>query len=447
MNIFKKQVNRVFLENAHAMCYIDLNFKKTYFEVFQDVTNYINILKNFQIQNLIVKNTENYFTLIAYIACVYENVTFIPVNINTPQARIDKMLNNLSNYLFIDSYFTVLTVGTLSTSTTVYNDSVYCLFTSGTTGTPKPVFISKSNLYYFLKWFLKEQKFSNKDVIFIQPPITFDGSVIGIYGALSSGATIILFDQTKSKDFEYLINTLKLNITTLVCTPSFLRLCLLFDEFCEKHLQHLQKIILGGEVFTKDLYKKTRERFNSIEIWNSYGLTETTVAVTSVLLTDELVQSVDTIPIGYISPYTRVYLSEEDSEIIVCGKNNANKLKTIYTGDIGCFSKNLLFFKGRKDTQVKLNGHRVELEDIRQNINNIKGVSDCDVLIIKKQIIAFVVCDIIVYSSLSQTALDLLPQYMIPKHFIKVNEIRLNNNGKVDKDFLEQIFNELYEKS
>lgn len=448
MNFFKKQIKHIFETHPHSLCYSDVKFKKTYLDVFRDVTAYINILQNYQIQNLVVKNNDNYYTLVVYIACVCVGVTFVPISDDTPQPRISKILNNLNSYLFVDSYFNIIDTITISTNTTTsHNNSIYCLFTSGTTGDPKPVFISKTNLYFFLKWFLKEQKFTNKDVIFIQPPITFDGSVIGIYGALSCGASIILFDQKKSKDFEYVLNSLKLNITTLVCTPSFLRMCLLFEEFCSTTLLHLRKIILGGEVLAKDVYMKTRERFNSIEIWNSYGLTETTVAITSILLTDKLVESVDTIPVGYISPYTSVELNNEDGEIIVYGKNNANNLKTIHTGDIGWFSDNLLFFSGRKDAQIKVNGYRVELEDIKQNLNKIKGVSNCDVLFINKQIVAFVVCDNSTYNTLSQTVSSLLPPYMIPRQFIKVNEIKLTNNGKIDKENLKKIFNQLlYEK-
>ena len=120
-------------------------------------------------------------------------------------------------------------------------------------------------------------------------------------------------------------------------------------------------------------------------------------------------------------------------------KNGVNYYKT---GDIGFIEENLLFCKGRMDDQIKYNGYRIELNDVKNNLNKIKGIKDSVVIPkyngnIVKGLKAFVVCETCFDKSyIRKELLKKLPSYMIPSSIVEIKKIPINKNGKVDKEAL-----------
>ena len=141
----------------------------------------------------------------------------------------------------------------------------------------------------------------------------------------------------------------------------------------------------------------------------------------------------DSVFSGYLGNYIGGYYKEND---INCYK----------TGDIGYIKDGKLYCKGRKDNQIKYKGYRIELNDIEYNINKIHGVNECAVVakynddLVVKSIKAFVVLD-------SKQGVDyikeelkkLIPIYMIPKAIKIVDQLPINQNGKVDRKALSEL--------
>jgi D-alanine--poly(phosphoribitol) ligase subunit 1 len=105
-----------------------------------------------------------------------------------------------------------------------------------------------------------------------------------------------------------------------------------------------------------------------------------------------------------------------------------------------------LYCKGRKDSQVKYKGYRIELNDIEYNLNQILGVKDCAVIAkyndaaIVKTIKAFVVLDDVVdIDYVKEELKKLIPGYMFPKSIKKIDKLPVNQNGKIDRKELEKL--------
>ncbi len=354
------------------------------------------------------------------------------------------------------------------------DDNCYILFTSGSTGDPKGVQISKNNILNFISWF-KKHGMVDGTVALDQVSYSFDISVISLYIYLPSGISLYCIDKDMIGDFRLLMEHLqKSGISAWVSTPAFIEMCALNSQFDRNLLPKLDKITLIGETLTKKLSRLLMDKLPGVNIINGYGPTEGTVILTQVTITEEMLKNVkNDLPIGYMLDDGEYYIEEIDGqsagkgELIVTTKslskgyyNNPEATKknfftkdgkTYYrTGDVVYEENGLLYFCGRKDFQIKLNGYRIELEDIAENINKINGVSS-NVVIPEyddgkiKNLAAFVKLKSESQGgpsvlSIRKELLKLVPSYMIPKKIFIVNNFPLNVNGKIDRKALTKAY-------
>ena len=194
------------------------------------------------------------------------------------------------------------------------------------------------------------------------------------------------------------------------------------------------------------------------------------------MITDEVIEKYETLPLGDVKKGSRIEIRDEDKilddgeigEIVIIGdtvssgyyKNPVQTEKAFFvtennerayrTGDLGFYKEGQLFFSNRKDFQVKLNGYRIELGDIESNLLNISGISSCCALPNYdsdnkvKSITAFVVSNEIngekEYTKFLKEELQkYVPSYMVPKKFKFLDKLPMNNNGKVDRKELQKI--------
>jgi D-alanine--poly(phosphoribitol) ligase subunit 1 len=351
------------------------------------------------------------------------------------------------------------------------------MFTSGSTGTPKGVPITAGCLADFIDWMETAYAFSKDDVFLNQGPYSFDLSVTDMYPCLVTGATLFSITRTHIENPGRLFDALAASgVSIWVSTPSFAQFCLAERRFDRTMLPRLRRMLFNGELLAPNVVQQLFERFPDAEIWNMYGPTEATVAVTAVRVTPDILKRYPALPIGFPKPRTQVLVVDEHGaplppgergEVVIAGPNvspgylNApdatahsffrlHEQQAYRTGDLGHFEDGMLFFDGRIDSQFKLHGYRIEPGDIEAHLAALPGVQDAIVIPVRRNgrvdsIHAFVVLrdrpsgsDFEIGTALQAQLAERLPAHMVPRRFRVLETLPLTVNGKVDRRRLEE---------
>jgi len=352
------------------------------------------------------------------------------------------------------------------------DETFYIIFTSGTTGVPKGVQISHKNLLSFTNWDLKAFGIESGMRFLSQAPYSFDLSVMSIYPALCSGGTLVPMEKNIINDFKKLFSFLpNLALEVWVSTPSFMDICLMEKTFDGEHVPSLKIFQFCGEELPRKTAAELLRRFPNAKVFNTYGPTEATVAMTQIEVTEELLAKYDRVPIGYIKEDTEVLIFDEDrpaavgeaGEIIIKGPSvskgylhNPEKTAAAFfeiegvpayrTGDAGRLQEDgLLLYEGRIDFQVKLHGFRIELEDIDHHLENVSYVKQA--MVVPKyqehkvqQLVAYVVANdndfekaYQLTKAIKEELAEGVMEYMVPQKFVYVDQLPLTANGKIDR--------------
>lgn len=351
------------------------------------------------------------------------------------------------------------------------DENFYIICTSGTTGKPKGVQISHDNLVSFVDWELKDFDLPDHPRFLAQAPYSFDLSVMSIYPALLSGGELVVLPHEVTENFAQLFKALpETDVNVWVSTPSFAQMCFLDRTFDSAHHAGLSHFLFCGEELPRKEVEMLKKRFPDSRIFNTYGPTEATVAVTQVEITPEILEKYDRLPIGYVKEDTEITidLSQGDDgksgEMIIAGPsvskayiNNPEKTEEAFyqedgvqhyrTGDVGYFDGDLLFYKGRIGFQIKFNGYRIELEEINFYMNQNPLVRHAVAAPIYKpdhtikQLVAVVELNDGVSRKFAEGAItkqirdgltkDVMP-YMIPQRYLYQDALPISQNGKVD---------------
>lgn len=360
------------------------------------------------------------------------------------------------------------------------SDDFYIIYTSGSTGKPKGVKISYSSLNHFVNWGVQSFNINDNSNFLNHAPFSFDLSVMSIFLSLFTGGKVLSVDEKSfynPKLFYHYLN--EENIQYWISTPSFVEIFIQDKRFNSNNLSSIKSFIFCGEVLTAYIVQHLLSTFSQTSIFNTYGPTEATVAVSYIQLDNNVFFERDTVPIGILSSIedtnkNSIYIINnigqqvkdgERGEIIIAGPsvgngyfNNQTKTKLSFceinnrkafkTGDIGVIEKNFLFYLGRVDNQVKVNGYRIELEDIENNFRKIYGVKNVVVITeSNKDRINFLKAYICIDKDRIDDVSDvnkyifneigrLLPKYMIPEEIIVVDALPTSINYKIDKNRL-----------
>ncbi|WP_281337149.1 amino acid adenylation domain-containing protein [Flavobacterium eburneipallidum] len=407
--------------------------------------------------------------------------SYIPIDTLYPEARINLMMEDAGATLYIGSKsketfsdtITSLSIETILkaivdfpnealTIKTTPESGAYIIYTSGSTGKPKGVHVAHCNVINLVYSMAIEPGIGATDKIFALTTISFDAMVMEIYLPLLFGACVVIVDEDTRLDGQLLLQkAIKNNISVIWGTPSIWQI--LLDSGWEKPLNI--KILIGGEPVPLPLAHKLSSRCN--ELWNIYGPTETTVCsfLTQITVND------NPITIGKPIANTTVYLLDvnknpvkqgEVGEIVIAGDgvslgylnrpeltnerfvpDNFDKEsngKMYLSGDLGKLLPNgQVQCLGRIDNQVKVRGYRIEIGEIENTLQSIKGIKSSVVLANSDILIAFVIADFEISQEQDQIKLwknELaahLPPFMIPNVFHIIDKIPTTPNGKVDK--------------
>ena len=483
----------------------------TYRELFNKATilaEYISVNVDDK-KPIVVYGHKNPYMLVCFLACVISGHAYCPVDISMPKDRISMILEQTeSGILFaIEPYDTEKTkvttleqvveickesdcseVASFPANHICGNQTYYIIFTSGSTGTPKGVEITSDDLDNFLVWSSKlgaEAQYKVGTMFLNQAPFSFDLSVMDLYTSLYCGCTLCLMDKSIQKKLASITPFIKENkINAIVATPSFVNMCLLDRGFNADNITTLESFFFCGETLANKTAKKLIKRFPNAVIQNTYGPTESTVAVSDVRITKEVVKQYDPLPVGKAKSGTEFIISENErriegnrviGEILITGdtlakgyfkkseltekafiqyKHGGQLVRAYRTGDLGYLEGDQLFYCGRIDLQIKLNGYRIEIGDIESNILKQAFVENCAVIPrmsdgkVKALVAVIVLANETIERTDAQEKLKqelgkVLPSYMVPQNYEFIDSIPMTNNGKIDRKKLSEIIEEV----
>lgn len=275
--------------------------------------------------------------IVGMIGAIKAGCGYVPVDTSIPEDRIKMIINkvqpefvfNTTDESFESLEGEVFTIEDIKTSQDPVifdsqikdNDTVYTIFTSGSTGEPKGVQIEYASLVQFTEWMLELNKSGNEQQWLNQAPFSFDLSVMAIYPCLASGGTLNLVDKNminKPKLLNEMLTATPINIW--VSTPSFMEMCLLLPTLNEEQYGSLNEFFFCGEILPHRAAKALVNRFPSATIYNTYGPTEATVAVTSIQITQEILDQYPTLPVGVERPGARLSTTDE-GELVIEGQS------------------------------------------------------------------------------------------------------------------------------
>ena len=285
----------------------------------QDLYKYVSNIYTFLIkeknckkqEKVLVYGHKEIYMIASFLACAFAGLTYVPIDITIPDGRKKKIIEQVNPKIIIDKEIENImdreNYKEISKIDMKDEDIFYIIFTSGSTGEPKGVQITYSNLKSCTKWLEDICNIENA-VILNQANFSFDLSVADIYLSLLTKSKHYIIERNIQKDFKILFQELKKsNATFAVFTPSFADLLLVDKNFNKSLMPNLQKILFCGEKLTKNTVNKLYNRFENIQIINSYGPTECTFAVTST----EVKQN-EEISIGKPKQDVCIYVVDED---------------------------------------------------------------------------------------------------------------------------------------
>ncbi|MFZ5351498.1 MAG: amino acid adenylation domain-containing protein [Bacillota bacterium] len=345
----------------------------------------------------------------------------------------------------------------------------YIIYTSGSTGRPKGVMIEHRGLTNYVYWANRMYLKGEDEVFALHTSIAFDLTVTSIFTPLISGGKIIIYRGCDNDEEYILYRIIKENKATVVkLTPSHLALI----ENIDLSKSSIRTIVAGGEVLKTTLARKIYENFNgNVDIFNEYGPTEAVVGC-MIHKYDYHNDTGISVPIGIPAHNVQLYVldkkmnpvtTNQTGELYISGdgiargylnnssltaekfiKNPFMQGARMYrTGDIVRFlDTGKLEYIGRIDEQVKIRGHRIELGEIEKLLLEIEQINDAVLKACKDDNGDAFLCAYIVMKSnlldidIKNHLADFLPDYMIPQYFIRMNELPLSQNGKIDKNRL-----------
>ncbi len=390
---------------------------------------------------------------------------------------------------------------TLNSSTNISPDNLaYIIFTSGSTGRPNGVMIGHKQLVNMITSLEDLTSLEQGDSFIQNVPFSFDPSIWSTIWPLTQGGYLILLDQAKLRDSDYILKLiLDHSVKVLNIGPTMFRSLIMLEEI--KDCKTIKHVIGGGEEWKYKDLQDLREKSPLCHFSNAYGPTETTIQVLT-WTSKEKVDPLPSIPLGKPIANAQIYILDKNmnpmpigtiGELYIGGEGLArgyinkpgltaekfianpfsgNPGERIYkTGDLAKYLPDgNIEFVGRVDDQVKIRGSRIELGEIDLVLSQYGDVKQAVVIAREdhpgdKKLVAYVVPQEKLIVSLEQDSLSrssadqefailsgkvlsaltealrnhiarALPDYMVPSFFVYLNKMPLMPNGKTDRKSL-----------
>ncbi|WP_262495039.1 non-ribosomal peptide synthetase [Kordia jejudonensis] len=486
VDLFEAQAIRV--PNATAV--ISENKRLTYKELNEKANQFARHLRkeyNIQANDLVgVMMNRSEWAIISILGILKSGAAYVPIDIEFPESRKQFIVEESGLKVLVinsDSLFDVLEFNTKIISIDIefdsfpddeegktnliknssFSDLAYIIYTSGSTGNPKGVMVMHENFANMVVDHSNRFDITEKDAVSQFTSFSFDVSASEIFMSLISGSSLVMLSKSRIEDGESFVSYLQeKNVTIAHIPPSYL-----ISLHVEK-LAFIKVLVVGGEAANLDVVYTCAK--NS-EVYNAYGPTECTVC-SSIYKVDVDNQSYTQLPIGTPISNTQIYILDQELQLVPKGvigelciagtgvtkgylnqpeltaeKFIPNPFKTnelLYkTGDLAKWSADgTIEFIGRKDYQVKIRGYRIELGEIEAALEEVAGVQQAAVLAREndagiKELIAYVTLEAAQeVGNLKDMLHHRLPEYMVPKVYVKLESFPLTASSKIDRKAL-----------
>ncbi len=477
-------------ENTKKVALVDNNNQWTYGEldkITNDFAHYLQSELEVKPNDFVaVLHERSALAVICFIAIQKAGGVYVPIDTKNPQERIEFILENTranvlltqSDFLFnIGNYAgkifaTDLQLDAVLTDNKpnfVTQELAYVIHTSGTTGIPKGVLIRQVSIIDRILFHNDYLGLNSEDVVLQFASNSFDASLVEILMAFLAGGTLIVAADSLKHNLSLLAETIETEkVSVAILPPAYLKI---FDR---NPLTSLRTIISTGEAAKIDeslFYAQTKH------FYNGYGPTETCIGATFHKIDLDLKQQYQKrgVPIGKPFHNTTVlilnsglevvpmgvmgeiyvtgvglsvgYLNQPDLTIEKFTKNpyarNHSETWLYKTGDLGLWNQgNEIEYLGRIDEQVQLNGIRVEIAEIENNLLKHPNISNTAIVAQRDDeenvyLIAYVVGDsALTINEIRAFLGKTLPYHMLPNWVVQMDELPVTNNGKIDRKLL-----------
>lgn len=437
-------------------------------------------------------------SIAAGLAVSYTSCAYMYLDVKSPGGRVEKIIKNINPTLIISAgkcykdivdfcgQIPVVNIDNFIDCDSAFDASdrmskvidtdIYCIInTSGSTGVPKSVALNHRSFLDFCEWTDTEFNKQNFESLGSLSPAIFDIFSFELCLLITYGSTIVIVPDSYAAFPIKIVQHLERHSPTFIFwVPTIMVNIANLKLLANASLDSLKLIWFAGEVFPTQQFNYWRKLLPGASFVNMYGPIEITLDCTYYKIVRDI-KDEEPIPIGFPCNNTSVLILNEENKACALGEqgelcvrgsslalgyyNNPeatqkafvqNPLNHLYpeiiyrTGDIVMLNElGEIVYKGRKDNLVKHMGYRIELNEI-EHVAIANGIvkNCCVVYSHEKKCITMHYerkCDIANMTNIARTLAGLLPKYMVPTHYIEYEELLMNPNGKIDRNYYKDI--------
>ncbi len=440
----------------------------TYDEFFKKSLSIINFFKKKNLNHgdkIIIKLENSVEYLIIFTSCILGGFTACPIDVKMPKEKFLRIKKIIKPRLIVDNS-KILKYSSNINQKLFKNDHIaLILFTSGTTGQPKGIRLSKNSYINLAKSFAALSDYEENTRIYHCLPMHYNAGILNTFLAgLLKGSTIFLGPKISPLNIFSLPSSLaEHSVETIHLTPEIAdNLCKINASIEEKKaIKKINRIICTGSYLHEITREKFEQKYNT-RLYSCYGLTEIGGPISLENWEDTFEEN----SVGQILPEIKIKIQKKKklnyiyvkSPFLFKGylkENDKIEKPKLYkgyfnTGDMGKIKKNHLFISGRRKDIFKKGSEIISSKELENTIKNFKNIDDCFISIVEDLSKGSKIYLFVLFKKKTHldTAIDDLSKYLIdklrkielPEKIIPVPSILKTSNGKIKKYEMENIY-------